>query len=747
MIPRLSLPLLLLLALPALAHNGRLAVAPPLEGIVVDGDLRDWPRHFPRYPLSQRAYGDTLSGEADVAATFRIGHDVSQNRLLIAVEVTDDSYVDHGPATLPPWMRSDGCELFLDVTHGQRPPVQLAVWGVARQALGGPWASDVRYEAQVSTDGGRRVYEWAIDAGSLAAGTELTTGTDLAFDVAVGDRDEDGSFTWVSWGPHTGKLDGQERLGDILLAGAGPAGFLQTLDQVGELIGRTREQAAESAQRNTIFFSFLGGALIAVTLLHLLLFWFQRESVVNLFHALVAGASGVAIAGAWLLPVRDWDAQMVQFVLENWLTLIYALSLLLLYHQFHGGVTRRGRWLLGWLVLGAGLRVAGPGALPVGPSQTWLHSLVQGAAYLSLVMAFFAIGALVAGAVLRRRDGAWSVGVAFLLFVAAAGLLVGRLVSGAPVQTWLLGGILLPLGTMSVRLARSVAAAHGDLARRYDEVQRLSEQLGEKNRSLEMANIRIRESNRQVEEANRMKSAFLAHMSHDLRTPMNAIIGYTRVLLRRLQGQIDERQYTNLENIRSSADHLLSLINDILDLSRIETGRAEVHIDEVDARQVVAECADTIESLVPEEVQLVRELHDVPPMRSDRDGLRRVTTNLLGNAVKFTEAGQITLRLRPADDGLELVVRDTGVGIPPEDLEHIFDEFRQVERRDRRREGSGLGLAIARRTVDLLGGTIAATSTVGEGSTFTVRLPSVPIETTGGPDGRAAPDGTTVTAD
>jgi signal transduction histidine kinase len=229
----------------------------------------------------------------------------------------------------------------------------------------------------------------------------------------------------------------------------------------------------------------------------------------------------------------------------------------------------------------------------------------------------------------------------------------------------------------------------------------------------------------QLEQASANKSQFLRRMSHDLRSPMNAIIGYTRLVLRRARALLDERQVRNLENIETSSHNLLNLINDILDLSRIEAGRIEVNLQDINPCTLANECADALESIVKESVVLRRDLADVGSINSDVDRLRQVVMNLLGNATKFTESGSITLSLKRVDEDVELCVADTGIGIPADDLPHIFDEFRQVERQGGEgAEGTGLGLAIARKTVDLLGGHISATSEVGVGTTFTVRLPA-----------------------
>ena len=244
----------------------------------------------------------------------------------------------------------------------------------------------------------------------------------------------------------------------------------------------------------------------------------------------------------------------------------------------------------------------------------------------------------------------------------------------------------------------------------------------EQNRALEAANA-------QLEQASLNKSQFLRRMSHDLRSPMNAIIGYSRLLQRRLADRMDEREARNLANIETSSGNLLSLINDILDLSRIEAGRIEIDVQSVDVRSLAHECADALESIVHAGVKLNRSMAAVGQIQTDPERLRQVIMNLLGNATKFTKSGSITLSLRRDGDAFELSIADTGIGIPAADLPHIFDEFRQVERQGgEQSEGTGLGLAIAKKTVDLLGGEMTATSEVGVGTTFTVRLEAPPTD-------------------
>ncbi|MBI2504760.1 MAG: HAMP domain-containing histidine kinase, partial [Candidatus Latescibacteria bacterium] len=197
----------------------------------------------------------------------------------------------------------------------------------------------------------------------------------------------------------------------------------------------------------------------------------------------------------------------------------------------------------------------------------------------------------------------------------------------------------------------------------------------------------------------------------------------TRILLRKAKDTLDERQYKNLENIQLSADHLLALINDILDLNRIEAGRIELQIEPVDLKKLVTECAAAMEPLLQPGVALRQQLEDLTPLRTDADRLRRVLMNLLSNAVKFTEKGSITISARSVDGAVELAVADTGIGIPAADLPYIFDEFRQSGRRgEGEKQGSGLGLTIARKSVELLGGSIAVESAVGKGTKFTLRI-------------------------
>jgi len=237
----------------------------------------------------------------------------------------------------------------------------------------------------------------------------------------------------------------------------------------------------------------------------------------------------------------------------------------------------------------------------------------------------------------------------------------------------------------------------------------------------------IQEKSAQLEVANRHKTEFLANMSHELRTPLNAIIGFSEVLLQRMFGELNAQQADYLEDIMSSGRHLLTLINDILDLSKIEAGRMEL---ELASFSLVAALNNAV-TLVRERAQShgIRLELDVAPQLdtviADERKLKQVVVNLLANAVKFTpDGGTITLRAVRENGHVRLAVHDTGIGIAPEDQARIFEEFQQATHlTEKSREGTGLGLALSKRMVELHGGTISVDSAPGKGSTFTVALP------------------------
>jgi GAF domain-containing protein len=236
----------------------------------------------------------------------------------------------------------------------------------------------------------------------------------------------------------------------------------------------------------------------------------------------------------------------------------------------------------------------------------------------------------------------------------------------------------------------------------------------------------IEAKSRQLEIASQHKSEFLANMSHELRTPLNAIIGFSEVLTERLFGDMNDKQAEYASDITESGRHLLTLINDILDLSKIEAGRMELDPSEF----VLATAIDNTLTLVRERAErrgiALRCVIDpsLATIVADERKMKQVLLNLLSNALKFTpEGGKIEVVARAVDEGVEIAVTDTGVGIAPEELEAVFEEFRQVGSASRKAEGTGLGLAISRKFIELHGGRIWVTSKVGAGSTFAFTLP------------------------
>lgn len=233
-----------------------------------------------------------------------------------------------------------------------------------------------------------------------------------------------------------------------------------------------------------------------------------------------------------------------------------------------------------------------------------------------------------------------------------------------------------------------------------------------------------------AEEADRLKSAFLATMSHELRTPLNSIIGFTGILLQKLAGPLNDEQRKQLGMVQNSARHLLALINDVLDLSKIEAGQLDVEAEPFDLRGAIEEAVATVEPMAAAKgLRLEARVEpEVARMVGDRRRVAQVLLNLLNNAVKFTERGGVRLEACPRqDDGRPSVavsVADTGIGIAEPELGTLFEPFRQVDTGlTRQHDGTGLGLTICRRLVDLMGGRIDVSSTSGEGSVFTVVLP------------------------
>jgi PAS domain S-box-containing protein len=274
-----------------------------------------------------------------------------------------------------------------------------------------------------------------------------------------------------------------------------------------------------------------------------------------------------------------------------------------------------------------------------------------------------------------------------------------------------------------------------DKAKLYEQLKHASEQLERKvqEATAELAeqNELLRRQHIELEQASQLKSQFLANMSHEFRTPLNAILGYTHMLLNNVTGQVSEAQRKSLTRIDSNSRHLLALINDILDITRIEAGRMPLNVTSFVVGELIVEVMAELEPIIRRSNLTVtsRMKAPLPNLRSDRQKVKQIVLNLLSNALKFTPAGSVTIQAaydRRAKQ-IAIAVRDTGVGIAREDQSKVFEDFRQLDSSPTRGYGgTGLGLSICRRLSQMLGGTIDLASTPGEGSTFTLRLPARP---------------------
>jgi len=244
---------------------------------------------------------------------------------------------------------------------------------------------------------------------------------------------------------------------------------------------------------------------------------------------------------------------------------------------------------------------------------------------------------------------------------------------------------------------------------------------------LQRSNKLLFEANRQLRTATEAKSIFLAHMSHELRTPLNAVIGFSDLLIGGIAGKINNKQRECLEDILSSGKHLLSLINDILDLSKVEAGKIDIRAESLRLADVVDDAVTTVKPMVNESRHelAISIAEDLPPVYGDRNRLKQILLNLLSNAIKFTpDGGKLSLETSREGDFCKVSMVDNGIGIRKEDQICIFEPFTQLDTQPgERKQGTGLGLALTKQLVELLGGKIGVESEYGKGSQFSFTIP------------------------
>jgi len=276
------------------------------------------------------------------------------------------------------------------------------------------------------------------------------------------------------------------------------------------------------------------------------------------------------------------------------------------------------------------------------------------------------------------------------------------------------------------RLAEGLKETNQKLEAQSEELQAQSEEIQQASMEMEKQNVELEYQSQQVETANRLKSEFLSNMSHELRTPLNSIMALSRVLIRQAGDKLSEEELNFLEIIDRNGKKLLGLINDILDLAKIESGRMDVSLKLFPIGSAIKTVIERLESIAEEKgIEINRKIPDnLPQVKSDEAMVDQILQNLVSNAVKFTEKGLVTVLAHSDAENIHIAVADTGIGILKKDLPYIFQKFRQVDGTPARQyEGAGLGLAIAYKAAQVLGGDLTVESVLGKGTKFTLTLP------------------------
>lgn len=267
-----------------------------------------------------------------------------------------------------------------------------------------------------------------------------------------------------------------------------------------------------------------------------------------------------------------------------------------------------------------------------------------------------------------------------------------------------------------------------DIRRRDEESKQLNQELGDTNRGVVALYAELDERAEQLRKASELKTRFLSHMSHEFRTPLNSILALSRLLLDGIDGDLVPEQERQIGYIRRSAENLLELVNDLLDLSKVEAGKIDVKPTRFSVASLFGALRGALRPLLTAPaVELIFDAgEDMPELQTDEAKVAQILRNLISNALKFTESGEVRVTARHGDDGMvRFTVRDTGIGIAPQDLNKIFEEFSQIDNRlQRKAKGTGLGLPLSRSLAELIGGSIAVESVPDQGSLFTLTIPA-----------------------
>jgi signal transduction histidine kinase len=449
-------------------------------------------------------------------------------------------------------------------------------------------------------------------------------------------------------------------------------------------------------------------SLTIATALLMLILWQSRQRINLLFSVFLLAV----IVGSFTGLIYRFDP-MFGYDATPWLYTVtaaigaYGISLFIFTAEFTGKNTLLARvlyvagiifWIITVVLLFQNKLITNVHGLPIGITIFDVNPL--GYALLAILIAFEAI--MLGNLLIKptKLSLALAPGAAILLLAAVLDSI--NIISYLPINSILTAIAALLLGRQILK------------SQLFDPVRKLNDDLGLANRDLREASI--------------LKSQFLANMSHELRTPLNSIIGYSELILDEMYGPLTEKQRDRLGKVHRNGQNLLALINDILDLSKIEAGRMQLDMQPIQIPPVIEGVITVVYPIAQEKGLIVKmdAKPDLPAAMADEFRLRQILTNLVSNAVKFTKEGSVTIGVDCSDDKKRLEVRvvDTGIGIPAEMQEVIFDEFRQADSTSTREfGGTGLGLAIARRFARLHGGDITVKSEQGKGSTFMVTLP------------------------